>query len=169
MSQENIYCPVPRAQIPIEEFVEMSKSWFFSWPINNDSHFNRKLFISWMLVLPINLILGTGSLQLRSDIPKLLALSSLASLVFPLILLIRLWLSWQYILKRLYSEKIEYEKSGWYDGAKWDKPIEWRQRDLLIARHDVMPIIHEINQSIIVIISIIVSGLMIYYLYNKLL
>ena len=86
-------------------------------------------------------------------------ISLTASLVFPILLLFRQWLSWIYIYKRLNSERIEYEESGWYDGQVWEKPIDWRAKDLLIAQHQVKPVLNHLEMIIIIFISIILTSL----------
>ena len=65
-----------------------------------------------------------------------------------------------YIYKRLNSETIEYEESGWYDGQIWEKPIEWRSKDLLIAQHQIKPILNHLEMIIILLLAIIMSSLL---------
>jgi hypothetical protein len=62
------------------------------------------------------------------------------------------------VRKRLVSERVEYEESGWYDGQVWEKPLTWRQRDLLVASHQVGPILRRLRQSMAMGITLIVAG-----------
>ena len=76
-----------------------------------------------------------------------------------MLLLSRQWLSWIYIYKRLNSENIEYEETGWYDGQIWEKPIDWRAKDLLIAQHQVKPILDHLKMIVIIITIVILVSL----------
>ena len=152
-----IICPVPSNQRPLNEFNSIRNSWIISWPFLERNIFYRKLILSWLFVIPISLIISYGSDYLKNNIFELIFVSLTASLFFPILLLIRQWLSWVYIYKRLNSENIEYEESGWYDGQIWEKPVDWRAKDLLIAQHQVKPILNHIKK-IIFITSLIISA-----------
>ena len=47
---ESVACPVPPEQRPLEEFEQLTKSWFFSWPTGNGTGLSRALILSWLLV-----------------------------------------------------------------------------------------------------------------------
>tara|TARA_B100000579_G_scaffold242254_1_gene198623 strand:+ start:908 stop:1408 length:501 start_codon:yes stop_codon:yes gene_type:complete len=156
----NIICPVPLKQRPLNEFNSIRNSWIISWPLLDKNIFYRKLIFSWFLILPISLIISSGSNILKSNIFDLTIVSLTASLLFPILLLFRQWLSWIYIYKRLNAVNIEYEESGWYDGQVWEKPIDWRAKDLLIAQHQVKPILSHLKKIFITLsigISILLS------------
>ena len=155
-----IICPVPQNQRPLNEYKSVRNSWIISWPFLERSNFYRKLTYSWLLITPISLTISYGSDYLKNNIFELTFVSFTASLAFPVLLLIRQWLSLTYIYKRLNSENIEYEESGWYDGQTWEKPIEWRSKDLLIAQHQIKPILNHLKIIILLLISIIVSSLL---------
>ncbi len=155
-----IICPVPQNQRPINEFNSIRNSWIISWPFLERNIFYRKLMFSWLFITPLSLTISYGSDYLKNNIFELIFLSFTASFAFPILILIRQWLSWVYIYKRLNSEKIEYEESGWYDGQTWEKPISWRAKDLLIAQHQVKPILNHLKVIILLLISIIISSLL---------
>jgi len=155
-----IICPVPQNQRPINEFNSIRNSWIISWPFLERNIFYRKLIFSWLFITPVTLIISYGSDYLKNNIFELIFLSFTASIAFPILILIRQWLSWVYIYKRLNSEKIEYEESGWYDGQTWEKPISWRAKDLLIAQHQIKPILNHLKVIILLLISIIISSLL---------
>ena len=113
---------------------------------------------SWIFFIPISLIISYGSDYLRNNIFFLTYTSLTASLMLPILLLSRQWLSWIYIYKRLNSENIEYEESGWYDGQVWEKPIDWRAKDLLIAQHQVKPILNHLEKVLSLFIFTITSS-----------
>ena len=149
-------CPVPTNQRPLNEFNCIRNSWLISWPFLEKSIFYRKLILSWLFTTPVSLTISYGSDHLRNNIFELTFVSFTASLVFPILLLTRQWLSWIYIYKRLNSENIEYEESGWYDGQVWEKPIDWRAKELLIAQHQIKPILNHLEVIIILLISVII-------------
>ena len=151
-------CPVPLKQRPLNEFNSIRNSWIISWPLLEKSIFYRKLLHSWIFITPITFIISYGSNYLKNNIFDLTLISLTASLVFPILLLSRQWLSWIYIYKRLNSENIEYEESGWYDGQVWEKPIDWRAKELLIAQHQVKPVLSHLRMVIIILtVSILTS------------
>ena len=156
----NLICPVPYNQSPLNEFNSLKNSWIISWPLFEKSIFYRKLIYSWFLALPISLLISYGSDYLKNNIFELAFVSFTFSLTLPILLLIRQWLSWIYIYKRLNSEKIEYEESGWYDGQTWEKPISWRAKDLLIAQHQIKPILNHLKVIIILFSSTTIFSLL---------
>jgi len=155
-----IICPVPQNQRPINEFNSIRNSWIISWPFLERNIFYRKLMFSWLLITPVSLTISYGSDYLKNNIFELIFLSFTASLVFPILILIRQWLSWVYIYKRLNSENIEYEESGWYDGQTWEKPIDWRAKDLLIAQYQIKPVLNHLEVIIVLLISVIISSIL---------
>ena len=156
-------CPVPQNQRPINEFNSIRNSWIISWPFLERNIFYRKLMFSWLFITPVSLTISYGSDYLKNNIFELIFLSFTASLAFPILILIRQWLSWVYIYKRLNSEKIEYEESGWYDGQTWEKPISWRAKDLLIAQHQIKPILNHLELLIILLTSVTLSSFLFIY------
>ncbi len=159
-----IICPVPINQRPLNEFNSIRNSWIISWPVLERNIFYRKLTLSWLLITPISLIISYGSDYLKNNIFELIFISLAVSLLFPILLLIRQWLSWIYIYKRLNSENIEYEESGWYDGQIWEKPIDWREKELLIAQYQVKPILNHLEKTIILIIFVFLSSNLLLFL-----
>ena len=155
-------CPVPISQRPLKEFKQLSESWFFSWPLTQSNKLTRNLFISWVIIYPFILIIETGSYYLKSHPHQLFSLGTFIGLFFPLSLVIRQLIGWNYIFKKLISEKIEYEESGWYDGQTWEKPNDWREKEFLIAQYEVKPIIKSLKNSLIYLLALI-SILLFYY------
>ncbi|BEV36493.1 CGLD27 family protein [Synechococcus sp. M16CYN] len=151
-------CPVPAEQRPLEEFQQLSSSWFFSWPVGEGLGLVRNLVVSWMLTFPVCTLVASGSWTLKQDPPRLIAAGAVAALVFPLLLLVRQWLGWSYVMKRLLDESVDYEESGWYDGQTWKKPSSWRDRDLLVARHEVRPILGRLGRVMATAASLMLGG-----------
>ena len=155
-----IICPVPLNQRPLNEFNSIRNSWIISWPFLERIIFYRKLTFSWLLITPVFLTISYGSDHLKNNPFELIFISITASIAFPILLLIRQWLSWVYIYKRLNSENIEYEESGWYDGQTWEKPIDWRAKDLLIAQYQIKPVLNHLEVIIVLLISVIISSIL---------
>ncbi len=150
-------CPVPTFQRPLTEFRELTKSWFFKWPTISNNELYKNLILSWILIYPIILTIESGSIVLKAQPIKLFFLGAILSLALPFLITIRLLIGWHYILKRLISEKIEYEESGWYDGQSWEKPVHWQEKDILIAQYEVQPIINLLRNALAIILFIFIS------------
>ena len=151
-------CPVPPEQRPLEEFRQLCQSWFFSWPTEQPSSLSRWLISSWVLMLPVCTLVASGSWTLKQDPPRLVAAGAVAALVLPLLLLVRQWLGWTYVMQRLLRETVDYEESGWYDGQTWEKPLSWRERDLLVARHEVRPILGRLGRAMATAAGLMLVG-----------
>ena len=155
-----IICPVPLNQRPLNEFNSIRNSGIISWPFLKRIIFYRKLTFSWLIVTPVCLTISYGSDYLKNNLFELIFISLTASLSFPILILVRQWLSWVYIYKRLNSENIEYEESGWYDGQTWEKPIDWRAKDLLIAQYQIKPVLNHLEVIILLLILVVISSLL---------
>ena len=93
-------------------------------------------------------------------------MSFFSSLSIPVLITIRLYLGWNHIFKRLTSEKIEYEESGWYDGKVWIKPLVLKEKESLIASIEVKPILKNLIQIFSVISVLALSGIL-FFQYNN--
>ena len=153
-------CPVPKEQQPTNEFLELSNSKLFALP-KSSKKFSIILISTWLVAFLIFLVISTGSTYFHTYLLKYIFLSFFGSLSVPLLITIRLFLGWSHIYKRLTSEIIEYEESGWYDGQIWNKPIELKEKESLIASIEVKPILKNLTQVTSVIISLILIGILI--------
>ena len=156
----NSNCPVPKEQQPTNEFLELSNSKVFALAKTNKK-FSIILISIWLIAFLIFLVISSGSTYFDTYIFKYIFLSFFGSLSVPLLITIRLLLGWNHIYKRLSSERIEYEESGWYDGQIWLKPLELREKESLIASIEVKPILKNLTQLTSVIISLILVGILI--------
>ncbi len=153
-----VSCPVSPEQLPLEEYRQLERSWFFSWPAKGAQHLARSLVVAWLVALPSGLIVASGSWSLRHHPLRLAVAGLTVTLVLPLLLLLRQWLGWSRLHGRLSSERVEYEESGWYDGQVWDKPLAWHQRDLLVASHQVAPVLQRLRRGIVWILLLMGLG-----------
>ena len=154
----SMVCPVPREQRPLEQYKELQASWFFVWPHNGDRGLATPLIRAWLIVLPITMLVASGSVPLRHNLPQLVVAGAVAGLVVPMLLLVRQWLGWTTLQRRLMATAVEYEESGWYDGQVWEKPVEWRQQDLLVANHEVKPVLWRLQQAMAITAALMLVG-----------
>ena len=154
-------CPVPREQQPTNEFIELSKSVIFSWPKTKKSlilvliKFSVGAFI-------IFIVISSGSIYFKTSLLKYILLSFFSSLSIPLLISIRLYLGWNHVFKRLTSERVEYEESGWYDGQVWIKPLVLKEKESLIASIEVKPILRNLIQIFSIISVLSLSGILLF-------
>ena len=158
-------CPVPREQQPTNEFIELSKSSIFSWPKTKKSLI-LVLIKFWVGSFLIFLVISSGSIFFKTSLLKYILLSLFCSLSIPLLISIRLYLGWNHVFKRLTSEKVEYEESGWYDGQVWIKPLVLKEKESLIASIEVKPILKNLIQIFSIISVLALSGILIFQ-YNN--
>ena len=158
-------CPVPREQQPTNEFIELSKSTIFSWPKSKKSLI-LVLIKFWIGAFVIFLVISSGSVYFKSSILKYILLSFFSSLAIPLLISARLYVGWNHVFKRLTSEKVEYEESGWYDGQVWIKPLVLKEKESLIASIEVKPILKNLIQIFSIISVLALSGILLFQ-YNN--
>ena len=158
-------CPVPREQQPTNEFIELSKSNIFSWPKTKKSLI-LVLMKFWMVTFVLFLVISSGSIYFKTFTLKYILLSLFSSLSIPLLISIRLFLGWNHIFKRLMSERVEYEESGWYDGQVWIKPLFLKEKESLIASLEVKPILKNLIQIFSIISILALLGILLFQ-YNK--
>ena len=158
-------CPVPREQQPTNEFIELSKSRIFSWPKSKKSLI-LVLTKFWLGSFILFIVISSGSIYFESFILKYVLLSFFCSLSIPFLISIRLYLGWNHVFKRLTSEKVEYEESGWYDGQIWIKPVGLKEKESLIASIEVKPILKNLIQVFSIISALALSGILVFQ-YNN--
>ncbi len=158
-------CPVPREQQPTNEFIELSKSIFFSWPKTKKSLI-LVLMKFWVSTFVLFIVISSGSIYFKTSILKYTLLSFFSSLSIPLLISIRLYLGWNHVFKRLTSERVEYEESGWYDGQVWIKPLDLKEKESLIASIEVKPILNNLVQIFSIISVFVLSGILLFQ-YNS--
>jgi len=159
-------CPVPREQQPTNEFIELSKSIIFSSSKTKKSLIFL-LIKFWLIAFILFLVISSGSVYFKTSIIKYILLSFFSSLSIPLLISIRLYLGWNHVFKRLTSERVEYEESGWYDGQVWMKPLSLKEKESLIASLEVKPILKNLIQILSLIVVLVLSGILLFQ-YNNL-
>ena len=152
-------CPVPREQQPTNEYIELSNSVIFSWPKTKKSLISV-LMKFWAGAFFLFLFISSGSIYFKTSLLKYIFLSFFSSLSIPLLVTIKLYLGWKHVFKRLTSEKVEYEESGWYDGQVWIKPLILKEKESLIASIEVKPILKNLIQIFSIISVLALSGIL---------
>ena len=158
-------CPVPLEQQPTNEFIELSKSIIFSWPKTKKSLITI-LIKFWVGTFILFLIISSGSIYFKKSILKYILLSFFSSLSIPFLISLRLYIGWNHVFKRLNSESVEYEESGWYDGQVWIKPLVLKERESLIASNEVKPILKNLIQIFSIISVLALSGILFFQYSN---
>ena len=159
MNQFN--CPEPKDQQPTNEFIDLSKSKIFTWPKSKKS-FSFILLKFWIGTFFMFVFISSGSVYFETSTLKYIFLSFFSSLSIPFLLSVRLYLGWNHIFKRLTSEKVEYEESGWYDGQIWIKPVKLKEKESLIALLEVKPILKNLIQFLSLITTFALIGILIF-------
>ena len=159
MNQFN--CPVPKDQQPTNEFIELSKSKIFTWPKSKKT-FSLILLKFWIGTFFIFVVISSGSVYFETSTLRYILISFFSSLSLPFLFSIRLYLGWNHIFKRLTSEKVEYEESGWYDGQIWIKPVKLKEKETLIALLEVKPILKNLIQILSLIIIFALIGILLF-------
>ena len=111
-----------------------------------------------VLLAPLTVLVASGSWVMRHHPAQLVLAGLVAAVALPILLLVRQWLGWTYVHRRLLSERVEYEESGWYDGQVWEKPLAWRQQDLLVAQHQVQPVLRRLQQAAMLAVILALVG-----------
>ena len=158
-------CPVPKEQQPTNEFIELSKSIIFSWPKTKKSLIIA-LIKFWLVAFLLFLVISSGSIYFKTSTLKYIILSLFTSLSIPLLICIRLYLGWNHVFKRLNSERVEYEESGWYDGQVWMKPVVLKDKESLIASIEVKPILKNLIQVFSIFLVLALSGILLFKYIN---
>ena len=116
----------------------------------------------WLGAFILFVAISSGSVYFEKSVLKYIVLSLFASLSIPLLISIRLYLGWNHIFKRLNSERVEYEESGWYDGKVWIKPLVLKEKESLIASNEVKPILKNLIQILSLISALGLSGILLF-------
>lgn len=146
------FCPVPIDQQPLQEYKSLLSSRFFSLPSKHFKNYLVDLFSVSVLIsfLIIVLVLSSDDFTLNNNMWKIILNSFVFNDIVVLLLILRLYLSWSYVVKRLLSATVFYEESGWYDGQIWVKTSDMLIQDRLIAINQGIPLIKQVKLSFLI-------------------
>ena len=153
-------CPVPFDQQPLNEFYALKNSYFFSFFGMNNRHYLYSIILFFSLPIIVSGLFTT--IFNRYEWLKLFILFSIGSIVILTLILVRLYLGWSYVIKRLLSASIFYEESGWHDGQIWIKTPEMLTKDRLIADYYIEPFLRRVRYTILAITLVNISTISIH-------
>nr|YP_010902498.1 hypothetical protein REP52_pgp084 [Hypnea nidifica]WCH54353.1 hypothetical protein [Hypnea nidifica] len=157
-------CPVPFDQQPLNEYLALKKSCFFAWSVLSLNKYVNTIFSIFILSLIFTIPIVSILFYHKMSLFHVLFYSILSVNVLFILLFIRLYLGWSYIVKRLLSATVFYEESGWYDGQIWIKTVDILTKDRLIGLYEINPYIHRIKYSLLLCIFLFILELIILYL-----
>jgi hypothetical protein len=152
-------CPVPKEQQPINEYQDVSGSWFYSWGSRHLSGYLRPVILLWCLSWVITGPMAAASFSPGKHPLPFVISAAMGAMVLPLLALLQLYVGWSHVGRRLRQDTVPYEESGWYDGQLWVKPEEVSNRDRLIMDYQVQPILQRIRHTIGVLAALLATGL----------
>nr|YP_009300520.1 hypothetical chloroplast RF36 [Campylaephora sungminbooi]AKU47439.1 hypothetical chloroplast RF36 [Campylaephora sungminbooi]ALN11886.1 hypothetical chloroplast RF36 [Campylaephora sungminbooi] len=157
-------CPVPFDQQPLNEYLSLKESKFFAWSTKETKeYFTTVIYLLIILLIClyplIYSLLSIKKFFIKSIILDIMLVNSILLLIF-----LRLYLGWSYVIKRLLSATIFYEESGWYDGQIWVKTANSLMQDRLIGLYEVIPFIQRIKFCILYFIILLIINFIIYHL-----
>lgn len=147
-------CPVPPEQLPINQYQDISESWFYSWGSRKQWLYFKPLLILWCVSWAV-----TGPVAASSFAPgkypiPFVVWSSVGAFLLPILSLVQLYMGWLHVGQRLERAEVPYEESGWYDGQVWLKPEEDLNRDRLIMMYEVQPVLRRARNTLGVLIAV---------------
>nr|YP_009732310.1 hypothetical protein [Gracilaria spinulosa]QHS70747.1 hypothetical protein [Gracilaria spinulosa] len=163
MSISKKTCPVPFDQQPLNEYFALKASWFFSLctlPLNK---YLTKVFTVFVLIFLVSTFL-TLYIIANYNIWQIIILNISIATFIVLLIFMRLYLAWSYVVKRLINATIFYEESGWYDGQLWIKSPEILTQDRLVGLYEVMPFLFRAKYGLIVSIILLSLEKIVYLL-----
>jgi len=144
-------CPVPFDQQPLNEYMSLKRSLLFSWSISSQKSFVYGLIYIFIVIFVFSscifILFASFNNLINLFLSNLLIYNSVLFL-----LLVRLYLGWSYVVKRLLSATIFYEESGWYDGQIWVKTSEYLIQDRLVGLYEIMPFIARIKYTLLLVV-----------------
>jgi hypothetical protein len=150
-------CPVPQKQRPINEYMELVQSNFFNWPTQKEEGLRQKLIQSFGFIFIFCFPFLNLFFKLNQSFSRLVLVNAGCTTFFLLLVLLRLFLAWTYIQKRLYSPSIFYEESGWYDGRIWIKSKNILVQDRFIYTYQVLPTLRKLKKALILTLALLFS------------
>lgn len=158
IGQTTSLSPVPPEQQPANEYQELKDSWLFCWVTLERPKYLAKLAWVWLWSWVVSGPVAAASFSPEKyPVQFVLGGAAGASLIVILVLL-RLYLGWNYVRSRLASTTVFYEESGWYDGQTWLKTAEEITKDSLIVNYEVKPLLQRLRKTFYAFLLLIVSG-----------
>lgn len=134
---------VPEGQRPANEYLDLIRSPMFSWAMQDKG--NNGLLIRLAVVYAavfavIGFPIAGATYTQDGFLLQKVAAANVGTMSLELVLLARLYSGWGYVGSRLQSKVVEFEETGWYDGALEEKSEKEKARDLFLYRSEVRPV-----------------------------
>ncbi|MGD1702097.1 CGLD27 family protein [Dapis sp. BLCC M229] len=155
--------PVPPEQQPANEYEELKNSWLFYWVTLERPNYLRKLVWVWVWSWLVSGPVAAASFPPEKYLVQFLLSGSAGASLILILVLLRLYLGWNYVQSRLGNTKVFYEESGWYDGQTWLKTPEEITKDRLILEYQVKPLLQRLRKTFYIFLSLIVIGGIIWF------
>lgn len=139
---------VPEGQRPANEYLDLISAPFFDWANRPDGSKSLVLRLTLLYVSIYALIcwpISGATFTMDGYLFHKVLSSHVGAVGFILVFVFRLYSGWGYIGERLKSKSIEFEETGWYDGATELKTEVEIARDLLLYRQDVKPVVDRLK------------------------
>lgn len=159
----SVTCPVPEEQRPINEYQDLKESWFFRWATLDRVAYLKPVFILWLINWLVSAPVAAVSFPPAKHLPQFILFAAAGAFVIPGLALLRLYLGWAYVQRRLLDPAIFYEESGWYDGQMWEKPPEVLAQDRLVVSYQVQPILERLKKTFVAIGVSFAIGLFLWF------
>jgi hypothetical protein len=153
-------CPVPLEQQPLNEYRSLAESWFFRWATLELGDYIKPIGLLWLGSWVISGPVSAASFGPSKHPIEFTFWAAAGACILPTITVVRLYLGWTYIRKRLFSTKVFYEESGWYDGQMWEKNPDRLNQDRLVAIYEVQPILARMQMTLGLIAAIFGLGIL---------
>nr|YP_010337043.1 hypothetical protein MW574_pgp039 [Madagascaria erythrocladioides]QUE29072.1 Ycf36 [Madagascaria erythrocladioides]UNJ16628.1 hypothetical protein [Madagascaria erythrocladioides] len=154
------FCPVPIEQQPLQEYKSLLSSRFFSLPNKHFKKYLLNLLLASIVFCTATFTIFFYDFWFGDNSGKIILNIFIFNDLLMLSLILRLYLSWSYVVKRLLSATVFYEESGWYDGQIWVKPSEMLIRDRLMAINQGVPLVKQVKLSFLIFcLKLIIEGI----------
>mmetsp|Transcript_25675 Transcript_25675/g.35736 ORF Transcript_25675/g.35736 Transcript_25675/m.35736 type:complete len:315 (-) Transcript_25675:68-1012(-) len=150
---------VPTDQQPTKELENAKKNGLlFNWPSLPLPQYLTRVGGLYLIMAGLSFPFSLSGFD-GHDLKAELITSNMVALGVLELVLLRLFVSWDYIGQRLLSDRVEYEQTGWYDGDVWEKPSQVVARDRLLHSSEVQPALARIQSSLLTFaVALLVSA-----------
>lgn len=145
MSDSSSGSSIPEEQQPLNQYRELSRSFFSGWPALPLLAYVRGIVLLWSTLGLVTLPFVAASVSFTQSPVRFLTLIAVSTNGLLILIFLKLYTGWAYVRHRLASREIVYEDSGWYDVATCSKSPEEITQHSLIVKYQVMPILRRLH------------------------